>query len=180
MRKIPLTQGKVALVDNQDYDWLNQQKWCILQTPYIDHFYAYRSIFTSKGQKKTLLMHRLILGLDFSDGKQVDHIDGNGLNNQQSNLRICSQRQNSQNARKRNMKATSKYKGVHWCRRDSKWVARIVVDSKIVFLGHFSSEFAGAQAYNKAALKHFGEFAKLNEITTRKLSRVERIGWQSI
>jgi hypothetical protein len=95
------------------------------------------------------------------EGLQVDHEDGNGLNNQRSNLRIASPTQNQGNARRRKDN-TSGYKGVSWYRRTNKWKAHIRVDKKLRHLGYFIDLTDAARAYDAAALEHFGEFAHLN------------------
>ena len=110
MKKIPLTQNKFALVDDADYDWLNQFKWYARNEG--QRYYACRS-FRVDGHVHHIVMHRLILGLKEGDGKITDHIDGNGLNNSRSNLRICTSAENNFNQRPQAGK-TSKYKGVHW------------------------------------------------------------------
>lgn len=165
MRKIKLTQNKVALVDNADYDYLNQWKWCASYSGSI--FYALRAVrpsgFSSSGERRrNLYMHRVILGLKFGDRKQIDHIDGNGLNNQRSNLRFCSQLQNNQNRRKRQTGAISDYKGVNKCPNSPNWNAHIRFNGKKRHLGCFELEKDAAVAYNKAALKYFREFARPN------------------
>lgn len=110
-------------------------------------------------------MHRLLL--DTPQGFCTDHIDGNKLNNTRANLRICTTTQNAHNTnpyRKRRVGAQSAYKGVGWHTKSGKWRAFIVVDKKHIHLGCFDSERDAAIAYNKAAILHFGEFAKPNEI----------------
>lgn len=169
MKKISLTRNQFAMVDDSDYEWLNQWKWCVLGTPWTNHFYAGRGIRISKGRRGVERMHRVILGLKRGDGKQVDHRDGNSLNNQRANLRICSRTQNAQNMRKRNGNKTSVYKGVCRYRRDSRWQARIKLRGKQKHLGCFTLERDAAQAYNEAALKHFGEFAQLNILDSETL-----------
>lgn len=106
-------------------------------------------------------MHRVILGLKPGDKRQCDHIDGDGLNNQRSNLRVCTIQQNSQ-SRKKQKGTTSKYKGVSFDRQHRKWQVSIRVNHKHIHLGRFRSESAAARCYNKAALKYFGEFALTN------------------
>lgn len=160
MKEIPLTQGRVALVDDANYGWLNQWKWCAARASCQYLFYATRNVRTS-GHRYYEHMHRAILGLQPGDGKQCDHVDGDGLNNQRSNLRISSQTENMHNRRKL-IVGTSKYKGVCWYRRERKWRARIRVNRKLISLGYFASETDAALAYNRAARKHFGDFALLN------------------
>jgi hypothetical protein len=105
-----------------------------------------------------IYMHHFILGVK---GVIVDHINGNGLDNRKSNLRICTHKQNCRSSRKRK-KSVSKYKGVHWCRKTKKWVAQIGLDGRTKHLGYFKIEKNAALAYDRAAVKYFGEFALLN------------------
>jgi hypothetical protein len=156
MKKIPLTQGQFALVDDEDFEYLNQFKW-YAQKDY-DTFYANRKIRVEQGQK-TAVMHRVIL--DVTDHNiKVDHIDHNGLNNQKINLRLASSSQNSMN-RKSTKNTSSKYKGVTY-RRLNKWEASIYLSKKYKYIGMFSTEIEAAKAYDEMAKLHFGEFACLN------------------
>lgn len=149
MAEILLSAGKYATVDDVDFEWLSQWKWT-----YSGHGYVHRG---DNGRK--IYMHRLIAGWD-----RVDHIDGNGLNNQRSNLRPTSIAENGRN-RGANRNNTSGYKGVF---RNSKstWSSRIVSDGKNKYLGSFKSKEEAALAYNEAALKYHGEFARLNVINS--------------
>ena len=161
MKTIPLTQGKVALIDDEDYDFLNQWKWCAMQNYHI--FYATHGICIAKGKWTMEQMHRLILGLQPGDNKQTDHRDGNGLNNQRSNLRSCTTMQNQQSSRKKTV-GTSKYKGVHWHRCGRKWCSQVSVNKKQKYLGLFNSEANAARAYDITALQHHGQFALTNKM----------------
>lgn len=160
MKKIPLTRGYFTIVDDADYQWLNQWKWHTSRQPRI--CYAVRDIGKKANKAVFVYMHRLILGLGAGDPLCVDHIDINGLNNQRSNLRICNASQNAQNQRPLRG-ITSKYKGVCWDKERGKWKAQILHKSKEIHIGRFYNEIEAANAYNQAALEYFGDFARLNE-----------------
>jgi hypothetical protein len=159
VKVIKLTQGKEAIVDDSDFYNLNKYKWCAKKD--TNTYYAMRKADLPNGKRTTILMHREILPLP--QGLLVDHIDGNGLNNQRENLRPCTCMENTRNAvGKKN--STSMYKGVDWVSRDAVWRSSIRVKGRLIFLGNFDKEADAALAYNKAAIQHFGEFAKLNVI----------------
>lgn len=152
-RTIELTRGFRAVVDDEDYDRLAGFSWYAHTTG--GKVYARRKDGHSG---PTYYMHREILGV--SKGTGVDHRDGDGLNNQRSNLRVASQSQNMQNRVARSG-CSSKYKGVHFYKARGNWTAQINSKS----LGYFPSEELAALAYNAAALKEYGEFARLNEVS---------------
>jgi hypothetical protein len=151
-RRIPLTQGKFAIVDPEDYELLSQHKWHAAKQG--STYYALR-----KHAGKHIGMHRQITNAP--KGLVCDHINHNGLNNTKLNLRICTQSQNACNQRTRRNKS-SKYKGTHWHKRDKKWHARIKANGRRYFLGYFNNEIDAAKAYDRAAKKHHREFACLN------------------
>lgn len=152
---IPLSKGQFAIVDDEDYDWLTRWKWRIrIKKDRPNIFYVIRS-----AKNGPISMHRTILP-DIPAGMEIDHINGNPLDNRRSNLRICTHRQNACNRKK--MSQTSQYKGVTWNKRSSKWQAQVMSHQKMFYLGLFTSEFDAAKAYDAAARKHFGEFARLN------------------
>lgn len=158
MKEIPLTQGKVALVDDEDYGWLNQWKWCAYKGG--NSSYAVRGI--KKNGKRTLSkMHREILGTP--KGMLTDHRNSNGLDNRRDNLRICNKFQNGMN-RGKNDNNKSGYKGVCWHKASKKWRASIHINGKQIHLGLFNANKEAAIIYNEAAIKHFGEFGRLNDI----------------
>ena len=159
MKRIPLTQGKFALVDDEDYERLMAMgKW-----QYSRVGYATTDI-GGRIKKEKIYMHRVILGLSSGDKLVADHIDLDKLNNQRLNLRICKQHQNSAN-RGLNKNNSSGYKGVCFDKRKNKWMAKIQVNRRYIFCGYESTPELAALKYNEFAQKYFGEFAVLNQIT---------------
>ncbi len=152
--EIPLTQGKTALIDIEDFDLISQWKWRLVSGRGNRTNYAKRTL-SVKGKKKVVLMHRFILNAP--KGIQVDHINGNGLDNRKSNLRLATASQNSIN---RISKNRTGYRGVKSAK--GKYTARITCKGKVYFLGIFSSAEAAAQAYDKKAIELHGDFAVLN------------------
>lgn len=151
MKEIQLTKGKVALVDDEDYEYLMQNSWC-----YQNPGYAAR-----RRNKTIQLMHRIIMKA--KKGEQVDHIDGNRLNNQRDNLRLVN---NSQNSMNRSLQGnnTSGYKGVSWSKEKRKWHSYITKNGKRTHIGYYACKHEAAKEHNKMALKVHGEYAKLNKI----------------
>jgi len=158
MVKIPLSQGQFALVDDEDFEWLNQWKWSAGKRR--NTFYAFRSV-SIKGEQFHIYMHRLIT--EAPKGKETDHANGNGLDNRRRNLRVCTVRQNQYNQAKRK-NSLSQYKGVSLNKRVKvkKWVAGITKNGKNIHLGYFKDEIDAAKAYDRKAKELCGEFAKLN------------------
>jgi hypothetical protein len=162
MKEIPLTKGKIAQVSDHWFDYLNQWKWQARYEKSSDKWYATRHLVISSKKINThIQMHRVIMNVP--DGMEIDHKDGDGLNNQEDNLRICTGSQNSAN------KGISKvnksgYKGVYWSTRERKWQAEIKVNQKTIYIGRYKDIKDGARAYNEAAKKYFGEFAWLNKV----------------
>jgi AP2 domain-containing protein len=153
MKEIELTRGKLAMVDNGDYDELIQWEWTANLSK--GKWYARRHL----GNRKYMSMHRQIMGNIL--GVDFDHKDGNGLNNQRHNLRECTHIQNMQNGLIKSNN-TSGYKGVSWYKNYGKWLSRIVVNRQRVCLGYFDDIIDAAMAYDNAAKKYFGEFARTN------------------
>lgn len=158
MKRIPLTQGLFAIVDDEDFEWLNQWKWSAFKSRYS--YYAQRNQGPRKKQK-TILMHRQILNAQ--KGQITDHKEHNGLDNRKENIRICTPRQNSQNSRKMK-KGSSIYKGVIFHIHKKKWMAQIYHKGINKYLGYFDSEIKAAKVYNKMAKELFGKFACLNNV----------------
>ncbi len=159
MKTIQLTRGKAALVDDEDYAHLKKYKWRAVKTTRSNVWYAVCSLYYRGFKFTTLRMHRLICGV--KNTTEVDHRDGNGLNNQRVNLRPATRRQQLHNTKRRGS-SSSPYKGVH--NDMGKWVARITVNDNMVHLGSYDRAEDAAYAYNKAALEYFGEFANINEL----------------
>lgn len=160
-KEIRLTQNKVAIVDDDDFELLNKWKWFASEGG--NTAYAKRRMWFTDGRKRIIGMHRLLMGIHFGIEKQIDHINGDGLDNRRCNLRIASKAENVRNKGKlRNN--TSGYKGVAWHDRAQKWQAGIKKNNKRIYLGLFHSKRLAALAYNEAALKHHGKFARLNEV----------------
>lgn len=156
-KEIPLTQGQVAIVDDEDYEWLMQWKWYAIYRKNAKLFYAGR---TEKGHKSILLMHRALLKPEPTE--LVDHVNRNGIDNRRSNLRVCTRSQNAANMKRKS--GSSEYKGVFRTRGRGKpgrkWAAQICVNYKIFNLGRFDTPEEAKAAYDKAALELFGEFAR--------------------
>lgn len=149
MKVIPLTRGKIATVDDADYEALICHKWMA----HTDgrNWYACRT-------KHKIKMHRVLMNAPATF--QVDHINGDGLDNRRHNLRLVTNKQNCWNQRKKG--GMSKYKGVCWYKDHGKWAASITQHSKRIFLGYFETEEAAGRAYDQAAHKLFGQFARPN------------------
>jgi len=153
MKKIELTQDKFALVDDDDYDFLNQFKWSAAKT--YKTFYAVK-----RNGKKMISMHNMIMGT--IKGKIIDHIDGDGLNNVRKNLRHATHSENMQNRRSC---GKSKYLGVTlYCvkKRWKYYKTGISKDNNWIYLGSFKSEEKAARVYDNAARLYFGKNAKTN------------------
>lgn len=152
-KEIPLTKGRFAIVDDDLFEELQQYRW---------HFtsgYACRSIKVN-GEFKTISMHRHIAQAPID--LEVDHINGNGLDNRQCNLRPCTHQENQWN--RRNHVRPNQYRGVTWHKKSKKWRARIRAHGKERALGYFSTREDAAKAYNMAASEVYGKFACLNSI----------------
>lgn len=163
MREIPLTKGYVSVVDDEDYTFISQWRWCARVS--VGKVYAMRAV-TASGQKtEYIYMHRQINGTPRD--MQTDHIDGDGLNNRRANLRTATNAQNSWNG-KAHKDAASRFRGVSPNLKPGKkhpklWVAHICINGQVEHLGTFASEDEAASAYDARARSLYGEFARTNE-----------------
>lgn len=157
--------GTFALVSDADFERLNQWKWfswkprATSTTHYVCAFDSVRG---------RLYLHREVLGMQTGDPTQVDHHNGDGLNNQRENLRLATNLQNQFNKKVR-ADSGSKLKGVRWHRQNEVWQPRIKINGKEKSLGSYLNKYAAAYAYNVAAKLLQGEFARLNEIPENEL-----------
>lgn len=151
-------KNKIIIMDYFDYIKYNHLKLYIsTKSKYSSTNYVYLFI-----NKKKIYLHRLITNC--TKGLIVDHIDGNGLNNCKSNLRICSYIQNGHN-RKAKKNSLTGFKGVYKRKdRENNWIARIIVNGKDIYIGSTDTPEKAAAMYNTAAIKYFGDFALLNNI----------------
>ena len=151
MKEIKLTQNKVALVDDEDFEYLNQWKWHAEKGKCT--FYAKRTVPIGKGKYTTLRMHEIIAGKGIKHISTADHIDGDGLNNQKNNLRIVTHRQNMQN---KHLAKTSRFPGVCFDKNRNKWTSQINKGNNHQNLGRFSTEDEAFEVYRKA-VENLGE-----------------------
>jgi hypothetical protein len=163
VKQIKLTQGKVALIDDQDFAEVSKRKWFAV----FDGYNWYAS--SRDGTHRHMRMHTFLMKPP--SGVRIDHWDRNGLNNQRRNLRICTQSQNCHNRYFR-IANKSGFKGVSWKKTNRKWCAQIKVGPKVMHLGLFKDPKEAAKVYDQAALDHFGEFA----LTNAQLGKLQKSG----
>ena len=166
-KEIGLTRGYVALVDDEDYEWLSQWKWHAAAYS-RGQWYAIRLCLRgecdhSNGRKwrHRVWMHRVLMNAP--GGLDVDHINGNTLDYRRENLRICSQADNNKNVCRRRDNRSG-YRGVYWNKEKRRWCSLISCDGIRIYLGAFDDVKDAARAYNAAAIEHHGEFARLNDV----------------
>jgi hypothetical protein len=155
-RKIELSNGLNALVDDDMYEYLSNWNW------YFDRGYARRMSTKDEGKRRVIHMHRVIL--QPKKGLDIDHINGNRLDNRRINLRYATRSQNNMNRFARCVTSKSPYKGVCWRAHAKRWKAYIKINKTQIHIGYFTTAEKAAKAYNKAAIKYFGEFANLNSL----------------
>ena len=157
-RKIPLGEGRFTIVDQKDFYLLNNFRWCAKGDGQC--IYAVRFVIEADKRAKIVTMHREIM--DTPPGILVDHRNNDGLDNRRDNLRLATSSQNNINCRRNKSKSSSRFVGVTFDKRKKQWRVRISVNRKRIFLGYFDSEIDAAKAYDEAAKKYYGEFARLN------------------
>lgn len=158
MKTLPLTQGKVTLVDDDVYEWAKDFNWCACKMGH--RFCVVRNIRALNGKKVLSYLHREIMKPD--KGLDIHHIDGDSCNNQRKNLTITTRSQNLQGFQRPKKGKTSKFRGVRKRSDCQIWEARVWLASKQVYSAHFKSEEEAARAYDRAAWKFFGKFAQFN------------------
>lgn len=154
-KSIPLTQGKFAIVDDADFEYLNRWGWFAFRAGKT--WYAIRNL----PDRQQLRMHAVLLPP--KSGCYPDHKDRNGLNNQRSNLRLATKSQNAANCGM-HIDNKSGYKCVCWHKRAKKWIVTIRESGKQLYLGLFHSKLVAARVYDEAAVRVYGEYAATNKI----------------
>jgi len=144
-----------VLIDDEDWERCKPYSWNIAWDKEADYFYV--KTYDWKTQK-TLYLARFLCCC--FDSNQVDHKDLNPLNNQKTNLRICSRLQNSQNKQKQKNNSSG-YRGVYWCKSSKCWKASIRVNKQRIYLGGYSTPEQAAEAYKQASLKYHGKFGRI-------------------
>lgn len=158
-REIPLSRGLIAIIDEADFEWLNQWKWCAMRIRKSQKYYAVRSVW-SNGKRYHVLMHRQILGLAKGDPRKGDHVEPTAtLDNRRENLRIADAFQNQWNTRKK-IQNTSGYKGVSKC--PAGWTIAITTRSQGRIRKNFKYLWDAAQAQMLLAYLYHGEFARIS------------------
>lgn len=153
-KSVPVGKHHFAIVDANKYKEITIHGWSLAKGKYT--FYARRK---DKKTGKGILMHRELSGA--KRGQEVDHVDGNGLNNTMANIRFATSAQNQQNKGLRSSN-TSGFKGVHRRKEGKPYIAFLTANSKTMYLGGFEDITEAAKAYDRAAIKHHGKFARLN------------------
>ncbi len=155
LKTLELTQGQVAVIDDTDFDNLKAFNWFAVKDR--DRWYAATSIVRDDGKRQLLRMHRFVA--DAPAEMQVDHINGNGLDNRRSNLRVCTHQENQWNRQAAPRNSTTGLQGVNYNKANKNFRAAIKHNKKSIHLGVFSTKEAAFEAYKAASIKFKGEFS---------------------
>jgi hypothetical protein len=159
-RRIKLTRGKYAIVDVEDFEWLNQYKWQCTHCGY-----AKRAVYRAGGdgggrRQREVYMHKMVCPAP--DGMIVDHVNRKSLDNRKANLRAATQKQNVWNRKFTRKAGRTRYNGIRWDKNREKWQVRLTIDGRRESFGYYADEVEAAKAYDAVAKKYRGEFAFLN------------------
>ena len=165
-KTIPLTRGKIALVDAEDYDFLMKWHWCCSAQGYAKRG---EKVARASYKTKTIMMHRQIMKA--KRGQEVDHINGHTLDNRKSNLRFCNHEQNCHNRHK--IRAKQGYLGVGKNGKNG-FMARLLIDRKCIYLGTYRTPEEAARAFDAEAFRRRGQFARLN-FPTEEATQCEQV-----
>lgn len=157
-RRIKLTRGKYAIVDVEDFEWLNKYKW-----HYTHYGYARRTNYKRNGKDKIEVesyMHKMIF--QAPEGMIVDHINRNGADNRKANLRAATQKQNVWNRKFKRKGGKTRYNGIRWDKNREKWQVRLAINGRRESFGYYADEKEAALAYDRVAKRYRGEYAFLN------------------
>jgi len=157
-RRINLGEGRFAIVDQEDFYRLNNFQWGAKGEDQL--IYAMRFVIEPNKKGKIVSMHREMMNAP--KGLLVDHRNGDTLDNRRSNLRLATHSQNMSNRGKLKKNATSQYIGIHIEKSSGRWVVKTSHNNKSIWIGRFDDEIDAARAYDRAAIKYHGEFARLN------------------
>lgn len=157
-REIALSKGMIALVSEEDFEWFSQFKWHVVWEKCTQSYYAEAWLYSPLRVRE--VMHRMVMGCKKRDGKLVDHINGNTLDNRRENLRIVNHSQNAMNRKLESVNTSSGHRGVTFCKQTGKWAAKISTQDRNIWLGRYSSRELAIAAVKQGLVDNFGEYAR--------------------